>query len=774
MTNSQHPIRLLLVEDNPGDIRLIEEALAQRVNAHFTKDCVSRLSDALNRISAGNIDVILLDLSLPDSQGLETFVRIQQAASHMPIIVLSGLDDEVLAIDSVQKGAQDYLVKGEVDGPVLARAIHYAIERKHIEEELRIANERFRLAAAAVNSVIYDWDMVHDRVIWSIGLEEMFGYDPSSVEPTGHWWLSHLHPDDRQRVHGQLLRDIAQGQDFVAEYRFLHASDKYLDVWDRGRMQCGENGRVVRMIGTIVDITARKEAERMKDEFVSTVSHELRTPLATMKEFTEILVDQISGPLNTTQQEHLTIIKSNIERLSRIVGDMLDIAKIEAGHIQLRRELFTIGPFIEQIFQTFRPIADAKGVTLKVSLPANGSLMAFADGDKLTQILINLINNAIKYIPNQGNVTVSVEEQSNEMQFRVQDTGIGISEQDMPRLFEKFQQFRRVRGMRGAEGTGLGLAISKRLVELHGGRIWASSVVGQGTAFYFTIPKYSSEEIFRDRLRGGIVEARRRQSRFSLIVCAVSNFEELKTLYGFGNVGLLLKELETMLQCLVREQDGDIVIRWQHGEMLVILAEVDQAGAQTISQRLIRMVEQHPFSVGAHSVLVNLSTAIATYPDEAMTEDELLCVVEGRLHRLSTPKIRVMIIDDEIKIRQLIKEALELRGFEVFTAASGPEALEQLKHNRIDLILLDLTMPVMDGYEVYHVLKEIPQTQDIPVLIVTGRGERKDRSLGFKDARYNYIDKPFEIEELIAKVRGMLQESKSKRWSDVAPATPRG
>ncbi len=750
---------VLLVEDNPGDVRLIREALAERADSSLTLECVDRLSIALQRLDTAGVDVILLDLSLPDSQGLDTFIKMHRRAFRVPIIVLSGLDNEDVAIEAVQKGAQDYLVKGQVEGYVLVRAMRYAVERKRAEENLRVANERFRLAAAAVNSVIYERDLVRDQVIWSIGLSELFGYNPQTLEPMGKWWLMHLHPDDQERVREQLTNDIAQGKDFIAEYRFLHANGHYVDVWDRGRVQRSETGEVIRMVGTMVDITARKETERLKDEFVSTVSHELRTPLATMREFTEILMDQLSGPLNSVQQEHLGIIKANVERLARIVDDMLDIAKIEAGHIILRREIIGLNPFLEQVVHSLHPLAESKQVDLRLDLPATAMPAVFADPDKLTQVLINLIGNAIKYIPLKGQVTVKVEERSNEVMFEVQDTGVGIAEADLPRLFEKFQQFRRVRGVRGAEGTGLGLAISKRLVELHGGQIWATSMIGHGSSFFFTFPKYSAEEVFHEHLRSGIEDARRRQSRFSVIVCGLANFEELKTLYEFGAVGQLLKELESLLRGVVRGKDGDVIIRWQRGEMLVILAEVDQQGAQSIANRLQHSVEGKTFSIGSHCVSVQIGTATATYPDEALTESELLALTEDRLPHSMAPKKRVLVVDDETKIRQLIKEMLELRGFSVSTAASGPEALEQLKRTPVDIILLDLTMPVMDGYEFYHILKETPQFQHIPVLIITGRGQRKDRELGLGNARYNYLDKPFEVEDLLAKIRNILQET---------------
>ena len=181
-----------------------------------------------------------------------------------------------------------------------------------------------------------------------------------------------------------------------------------------------------------------------------------------------------------------------------------------------------------------------------------------------------------------------------------------------------------------------------------------------------------------------------------------------------------------------------------------------------IADRIKRTFEDRRFVLASKEIIVPIATALATYPDDAMSEDELLRVTDSQLHRLDKPKTRIMVIDDEPKIRQFLKEALELRDYEVLAAASGPDALEQLKSHKVDLILLDLIMPVMDGYEVYHLLKEDPGTKDVPVIIVTAKGERKDRQLGMDTATYNYLAKPFQLEDLLSKVREVLQQQEVK------------
>jgi diguanylate cyclase (GGDEF)-like protein len=628
------PVKILLIEDAPEDARFMQEALA-RERQTFPCDIlhVDSLAAGLKYLVSGGADAILLDLGLSDSEGLDTLTKVRARAPRTPIVVLTASDDNALAEQALQRGAQDYLVKGyvQVYQPLLGRSIRYAIER--------------------------------------------------------------------------------------------HRSD------------------------------------RLKDEFVSTVSHELRTPLATVREFTAILSDEISGPLTHDQREYLAIIKLNIERLTRMIDNLLDMAKIEAGHVILNKGVLEIPALIEQTAQSLRPLANNKRIELVLDVPP-GLPTLFADGDKITQVLINLISNAIKFTPGSGRVTVRVAEEPNDLVFSIQDTGVGILPEDLPRLFEKFQQVHGALGERGSKGTGLGLAISKRLVELHGGRIAAASTPGKGSAFTFALPKYHPEELFHEFLKMGIERAKRKQSRFSLVVISIANFQDLKARHGTEETTRMLREMEATLRGMVRRRDGgDVVVRWRRGEMVVILAETDKVGAEALGGRLKRILEERSFRLSSLAVRLPIEIATATYPDDAAGEAELLRATERRLAPAHQPKPRVLVVDDEPKVRQLIREALETQEYDVYTAASGPDALQQLRQQPVDLILLDLMMPVMDGYEVYHLVREDPQTKDIPVIIVTAKGERKDRQMGLSSATYNYLTKPFEMDELLEKVRGAMQRN---------------
>lgn len=229
-----------------------------------------------------------------------------------------------------------------------------------------------------------------------------------------------------------------------------------------------------------------KKLSQVKSDFVSTVSHELRTPLTTMKEFTSIVLDGLSGPLTDSQKEYLEIIKSNIGRLSRLIDNLLDISKIEAGKIELKKTLVDIVGLAGAAVYSLMPEAAKKHIELKTSFSA-AAVNIYADPDKITQVITNLINNAIKFTPDNGKIAVEIEAAEKEIECRVIDTGSGIAPEDMDKLFTKFQQLNRASAS-GAKGTGLGLAISKELIQMHDGKIWAESKPEQGSKFVFTLP----------------------------------------------------------------------------------------------------------------------------------------------------------------------------------------------------------------------------------------------------------------------------------------------
>ena len=259
----QSPIRVLLVEDNPGDARLVDNYLRRAEHPRFSLERVDRLGKGLERLQDGGIDVVLLDLTLPDSQGEETFERALAAAPDMPIIVMTGIDDTGLALKAVGDGAQDYLVKRQVDTPLLVRSIRYAIERKHFEEQKRVSEERYALAVDGANDGVWDWDLSTDEIYFSTRWKSLIGFQGQELTGGVEEWFDRVHPDDVDRLRKEIQIHLnGRTRHFESEHRIEHRDGAYRWVLSRGLAVREESGPPHRMAGSLTDIHARKMTEQ--------------------------------------------------------------------------------------------------------------------------------------------------------------------------------------------------------------------------------------------------------------------------------------------------------------------------------------------------------------------------------------------------------------------------------------------------------------------------------------------------------------------------------
>lgn len=388
---------VLLIEDNPGDADLVRLRLVEG-QSHVKVNCVSRLSDGLASLTAETPSVILLDLNLPDSRGAETFRRVVEHSPGVPVVVLSGQDDEALAMKAVHLGVQDYLVKGNLSSKHLERAIRYAVERQALIRALEIS---------------------------------------------------------------------------------------------------------------------QKQKIEFKNQFLSHISHELRTPLTCIHQYVTLLLDGLAGPVPPDQSDHLKTILKSVNQLHAMIRDMLEAARAESGKMRVEPRCIFVGEILRQATAMLRPSADEKHVALEIGIDEKLPLV-LADPDRMLEVLINLIDNAIKFTPQQGAVMVQanvVEADPGSVYFSVSDTGRGINPEAKSLIFERlYQDPDAVDNNRS--GLGLGLFICKEIVRLHDGRIWVSSEPGQGSTFTFTLPAYSLPKLLapiivhEDRLRPDFVLVR--------------------------------------------------------------------------------------------------------------------------------------------------------------------------------------------------------------------------------------------------------------------------
>jgi two-component system phosphate regulon sensor histidine kinase PhoR len=233
------------------------------------------------------------------------------------------------------------------------------------------------------------------------------------------------------------------------------------------------------------DITELKRLEEIRKDFVANVSHELRTPISSIKGYAETLLDGKADNEDTVK-EFLSIIYQDSNRLANLIDDLLDLSKIESGKMKLEFEPLEILPIVNRCVNVLRKSAKDKSLSVKLDIPAN-LLKVLGDHKRLSQVFLNLLDNAIKYTPEGGSITVNATSKENIVQVDISDTGIGISEKDMPRIFERFYRVDKARS-RELGGTGLGLSIVKHIIQAHNGQIWVQSMLSRGSTFSFTIP----------------------------------------------------------------------------------------------------------------------------------------------------------------------------------------------------------------------------------------------------------------------------------------------
>ena len=248
-----------------------------------------------------------------------------------------------------------------------------------------------------------------------------------------------------------------------------------------------QDGRTIGMVSVLSDITKMKEVEQLKSDFVANVSHELRSPLAAIQKNLSLILDQTAGEINANQNEFLSLAKDNVERLTRLINNLLDLSKIEAGKMELKKAKTDLKALLRNAVTAFTGWFNEKGITARLDVP-NTPLDLEIDVDKITQVMNNLLSNALKFTPAKGEIRIALNAAAGPIEVSVTDTGIGIAPKDMQRIFNKFEQASANHPI-GANGTGLGLPLAKQIVEKHGGSMRVTSEIGKGSTFTFTLPR---------------------------------------------------------------------------------------------------------------------------------------------------------------------------------------------------------------------------------------------------------------------------------------------
>lgn len=357
-------------------------------------------------------------------------------------------------------------------------------DRKAYEDSLRESEERLRIALDAGNIGVWDWDIKKNILSWTENVYKIHGVSPKTFLVNFENFSRLIHPDDQEHVQRCIRESVEGDAPFQIEFRIITPAGDTRWIHTSAQIMHDREGNAARMLGATMDITARKELEQEKSDFLSMASHELKTPLTSLKIFVDLLESHMPQDSKTKMEYYLYRITEQMNRLGDLINDLLDVSRIETGKLKLNREKFRIDELLFDTVESIRPSANDRKIVFK----NRTRTVVNADRYRLYQVIINLLTNAIKYSPKGKEIYIEVKKVRNSVTVSVQDSGIGISRDKQKKIFDKLYQVSDP-VERTYPGLGLGLYISKEIIERHRGKIWVESQgKGRGSTFYFTLP----------------------------------------------------------------------------------------------------------------------------------------------------------------------------------------------------------------------------------------------------------------------------------------------
>lgn len=478
MPKNMQSYSLLIIEDNTGDLILLEQYL-KRTKLQIEKIVhADRMSAVPGLIKEDKFDIALLDLTLPDSQGVDSVITLDHLLPQVPIVVFSGMSTLEIAIETISLGAQDYLIKGEFDEKMLTKTIQYSMERKRTMEKLLESNERYQFVNRATHDTIWEWNYITGQGMWGEGFNKTFGYPPQKQKYDASWVDTYIHPEDRERVMGKISYHINAGlENWQDEFRFLSSDGTYRDVFDRGYILYDPQKKPYRMIGAMTDLTEKKKLEselsdqqlkqqklitevtiqaqeKERDELGRELHDNINQILATVKMYIGMVRDKDNANKELLAQCHdfVTEAMEEIRKLSH------SLVAPSLGDIGLEEALLELA---EEINMTNRLQVDViSNMPEEKILDSGMELMLY-------RVVQEQINNIIKYAQAK-NAVITLEADGGILNLVISDDGVGFD----TTLASK----------------GIGLRNIQNRVEYYSGTMNIISSPGNGCSISISIP----------------------------------------------------------------------------------------------------------------------------------------------------------------------------------------------------------------------------------------------------------------------------------------------
>jgi signal transduction histidine kinase/DNA-binding response OmpR family regulator len=501
-----------------------------------------------------------------------------------------------------------------------------------------------------------------------------------------------------------------------------------------------------------------QELDQMKDSFLSTVSHELRTPLTSIKSFSEILLNYDED--RETQKEFLNIIKEESDRLTRLINNFLDLSKIEAGRMQWETVELSLAEVIKTAINATQALAAKTNLRVEANVsPDLPTIMG--DKDRLVQVVTNLLSNAIKFTSEGGMIQLKAQilnksktkRDSGMVMVSVSDSGIGIAAEDYKSIFEKFKQVGDTLTDK-PQGTGLGLPICKEIIEHYGGNIWVESELGKGSTFFFTLPVMKKTEV-------KVPEAKKKPAK------VVS--KRVKTILVVDNEAhirrFLRHELTNRGYHVLEASGGREAIelaRENHPNMITLDVLMPDLSGFDVTAVLKNDPDTKDIPILIVSVTEDKGKAYQLGANDYVTKPFTIETLVDKINLLlQDAQKSILVVDDDKALVKSIKYELEKRDYATYVAYNGKEALAMVKNHLPDLILLDIMMPEMDGYEVMKALKQKPETANISIVVMTGIDIDGGRVRALSVGATEYLTKSGGFDKMFKAIENILYSKSS-------------